>query len=143
MSFENLMKRSVGPRHLNAWLFGSFGTLGLLLAVVGIGSVVSYSVARRTREMGVRIALGARPLDVSGLVVREAMVPVVAGLAVGVGAAIALSRFISAFLFGVEPRDVWTYVIVCVVLTAAAALAALLPARRAARVDPLTALRAE
>jgi putative ABC transport system permease protein len=143
LTFEDLMLKSVAPRHLNAWLFGSFGVVGLLLAVVGIGSVVSYSVSRRTREMGLRLALGARPQDVGLLVVRESMVPVLAGLIVGLGAAMALSRFVDAFLFEVAPRDVWTYVIVCVVLAVAAALAAVLPARRAARVDPLVALRAE
>jgi predicted permease len=143
MPFNAVMLKSVAPRHLNAWLFGAFGVLGLLLAVVGIGSVVSYSVSRRTKEMGLRIALGARPLDVGRLVVLESMAPVLAGLVVGLGAAMALSRFVTAFLFEVAPRDPWTYVIVCVVLTVAAALAAVLPARRAARVDPLVALRAE
>ena len=137
----DVMLKSVAPRHLNAWLFGSFGVLGLVLAVIGVGSVVSYSVARRTREMGLRIALGARPFDVGFQVVRESMVPVAGGLVVGIGAAIALSRFVASLLFGVQPRDVWTYSVVCVVLTAGALVAAVLPARRAARVDPLVALR--
>jgi ABC-type antimicrobial peptide transport system permease subunit len=137
------MKRSVGSRHLNAWLFGTFGALGLLIAAIGIGSVVSYSVARRTREMGLRIALGARPVDVQRLVVVESMMPVVAGLGVGVGAALVLSRYVESFLFEVPPRDVWTYAMVCALLAASAVVAAILPARRAARVDPLVALRAE
>jgi ABC-type antimicrobial peptide transport system permease subunit len=137
------MKRSVGSRHLNAWLFGSFGALGLLLAAIGIGSVVSYSVARRTREMGLRIALGARPIDVQRLVVRESMMPVVVGLAVGVGAAVVLSRLVESLLFDVQPRDMGTYVGVCALLASAAVVAAILPARRSARVSPLVALRSE
>jgi putative ABC transport system permease protein len=142
-TFDDVMKRSVGSRHLNAWLFGSFGALGLLLAVIGIGSVVSYSVARRTREMGLRIALGARPADVQRLVVRESLMPVVLGLVVGVGAALMVSRLVESLLFGVQPRDMATYVGVCALLASAAVVAAILPARRAARINPLVALRAE
>jgi putative ABC transport system permease protein len=143
LPFDDVMKRSVGSRHLNAWLFGSFGVLGLLLAAIGIGSVVSYSVARRTREMGVRLALGARPFDVQRLVVQESMKPVLAGLTAGVGAALMLSRLVATLLFEVQPRDVATYVGVCVLLATAAVIAAVLPARRAARVNPLVALRSE
>ena len=143
LTFDDVMKRSVGSRHLNAWLFGSFGALGLLLAAIGIGSVVSYSVARRTREMGLRIALGARPVDVQRLVVHESMVPVMVGLAVGVGAALMLGRLVESLLFDVHPRDVGTYAGVCALLASAALVAAILPARRAARVNPLVALRAE
>ena len=130
------MKRSVGPRHLNAWLFGSFGVLGLLLAVIGIGSVVSYSVARRTREMGLRIGVGARPLDVQRLVVRESMMPVLAGLVVGRRRGLMASRFVESLLFEVQPRDLGTYVSVCVLLASAAVIAAMLPARRAAARQP-------
>ena len=143
LPFTDVMKRSVGTRHLNAWLFGSFGVLGLLLASIGIASVVSYSVARRTREMGLRIALGARPGDVRALVVRESMAPVLAGLVLGIAASLTLSRFVESLLFGVQPRDLWTYAGVCLVLVGTAIIAAGLPARRASRVDPLIALRAE
>ena len=143
LTFDDVMTRSVGSHHLNAWLFGSFGVLGLVLAAIGIGSVVSYSVARRTREMGLRMALGARRADVQRLVVRESIVPVLVGLAAGVGAALALSRFAESLLFDVQPRDAGTYGGVCVLLVAAAIVAAIVPARRAARVDPLVALRAE
>jgi len=143
LTFGDVVTRSVGSRHLNAWIFGSFGAVGLLLAAIGIGSVVSYSVARRTREMGLRIALGARPADVRLLVVRESMVPVVIGLAAGIAASLALGRFVTGLLFEIEPRDVSTYLLVCVVLAASALAAALLPARRAARVNPIVALRAE
>jgi predicted permease len=143
LTFDDLMMRSVGPRHLNAWLFGAFGALGLLLAATGIGSVVSYSVARRTREMGLRIALGARPMDVQRLVVRESMMPVVVGLTVGVVAALMTSRLVESLLFDVQPRDMVTYVGVCALLASAAVIAAMLPARRAALVNPLVALRSE
>ncbi len=122
------------------WILGA---LGLLLSAIGIGSVVSYSVARRTREMGLRIALGARPVDVQRLVVRESMIPVAAGLAVGVGAALMLSRLVESLLFNVQPRDGVTYLGVCALLASVAVFAAILPARRAARVNPLVALRAE
>ena len=143
LTFGDVMKKSVGARHLNAWLFGSFGALGLLLAVIGIGSVVSFSVARRTREMGLRIALGARPFDVQRLVVRESMTPVGVGLAVGVFGALMLSQLAEKLLFGVQPRDATTYLIVCALLAFAAVIAAIVPARRAARANPLVALRAE
>ena len=116
LPFTDVMKRSVGTRHLNAWLFGSFGVLGLLLASIGIASVVSYSVARRTREMGLRIALGARPGDVRALVVRESMAPVLAGLVLGIAASLTLSRFVESLLFGVRPVTLWTYAGVCLVL---------------------------
>ena len=142
-SFIDLMKKSAGPRHLNAWLFGTFAALGLMLAMTGIASVVSYTVSRRTREMGLRMALGANPADVSRLVVRQSMTPVIVGLAVGIGAAVLLSRYVESLLFEVPPRDIWTYAGACVVLATSALLASLVPARRAARVDPLVALRAE
>jgi len=142
-TFGDLMKRSVAPRHLNAWLFGSFAVLGLLLAAVGIASIVFYSVARRTREIGVRLALGARPADIRRLVVLESMTPVVLGLVLGLGAALLLSRLAESFLFGIAARDPFTYVVISALLLVIAVIAALLPARRASRVDPLVALRSE
>lgn len=143
VTLRELVLRSVGPRRLNAWLFGAFAVLGLLLAATGLGSVVSYSVARRTREMGVRLALGAAPSSVKWLVIRESMTAVLAGLVAGVGAALMLGRYVETLLYGVRPRDPWTFVIVCVLLIGSALVAAWLPARRAARTDPLVALRAE
>jgi putative ABC transport system permease protein len=142
-AFGDVMTRSVASRHLNAWLFGSFGVLGLLLAAVGIASIVSYSVARRTREIGVRMALGAQPADVRRLVVLESMGPVAIGLVGGVGAALLLSRLAESFLFQIAPRDLSTYVGVSAVLLIVSVIAASVPASRVSRVDPLVALRSE
>jgi len=124
-------------------LMSLFAAVALGLTSVGIYGVVSYSVARRVHEIGVRMALGARPATVVGLVVRQGMAPVVLGLAVGIVAALALSRLLTKMLFGVSPHDPRTLVVVAVLLVAVALLASYLPARRATRVDPLTALRAE
>ena len=142
-TFDDVIGRASSGRRLNAWLFGAFGVLALLLTAVGIGSVVSYSVSRRTREIGIRLALGAHPGAVRRLVVAASIVPVVAGLLVGLVGAISLSRFVGTMLYGVTPRDAWTYAGVLALLAVTALAAAYLPARRAARVDPLVALRTE
>ncbi len=142
-TLDEMLLRSASERHLNAWLFGSFGVLGLLLAATGIYGVISYAVARRTREMGVRLALGATPSRVRRLVIGQTMVPVAVGLAAGFGASLALSRYLSSLLYEVTPRDTVTYLAAGVILLAAALAAAYLPARRASRVDPMLALRAE
>jgi putative ABC transport system permease protein len=143
MTFGDLMARSTGERRLNAWLFGAFGVFALVLTAVGIGSVIAYSVAKRTREIGVRLALGASPTSVRRLLVRDAAWPVAAGLAIGAGSAMFLSRFAESMLYGITPRDLTTYLVVLAVLTTTALVAAYVPARRAARVDPNLALRAE
>jgi hypothetical protein len=143
VTLREVVLRSVGPRRLNAWLFGTFAVLGLLLAAVGLGSVVSYSVARRTREMGLRLALGAEPKNLKRLVVRESMTAVGAGLVIGVSSALLLGSYAETLLYGVKPCVLWMYVFVCALLSAAATVAAYLPARRAARVDPLVALRTD
>jgi putative ABC transport system permease protein len=142
-TLDELLMRSVSPRRLNAWLFGSFGVLGLLLAVTGIYGVISYAVARRTREMGVRLALGARPGQLKRLVVAQMSTPVLTGLATGLAVAVGLSRYLGSLLFETSPRDPVTYAIVCGVLVSAALASAYLPARRASRVDPMIALRSE
>ena len=142
-TFDDVIGRAASGRRLNAWLFGAFGVLALLLTAVGIGSVVSYSVARRTREIGIRLALGASPASLRRLVVAGSIVPVVAGLLAGLAGAVALSRFVGTMLYGVTPKDAWTYSGVIALLAVTALAAAYLPARRAARVDPLVALRTE
>ncbi|PYQ40673.1 MAG: hypothetical protein DMF77_17860, partial [Acidobacteria bacterium] len=114
-----------------------------LLAALGIYGVVAFVVSHRTREVGIRMALGARAADVLGLVLRQGMAPVVAGLAVGLGGTLALGRLSSSLLFGVPPHDPATLAAAAAVLTAAALLACALPARRAARIDPAQALRDE
>jgi putative ABC transport system permease protein len=120
-----------------------FAAVALLLAAVGIGGVMAVSVEQRTREIGIRIAIGAPPPSVVGLVVRQGMALALAGLAIGIGGALALGRFLEKLLFGVTPTDPATFAIIAAGLATAALIACLIPARRAARVDPIVALRNE
>ena len=121
----------------------SFGGVSLLLAAIGVFGVISYSVAQRTREIGIRIALGAQARGVLRLVLGGALRLAAAGVLVGLIGAFALTRFLSAFLFGVSANDPATFAAVALVLGAVALLASYLPAWRATRVDPLVALRTE
>jgi predicted permease len=140
---NDVLMRSVSGRRLNAWLFGSLGTIGLMLASVGIFGVVAYSVSHRTREIGIRMALGAAPRGVRRMVVAQAVAPVLVGLVVGLGVALRAGDLLAAHLYQVGGRDLATYAIACATLSLVALAAAWLPARRAAAVDPLLALRAE
>jgi predicted permease len=126
-----------------ATLFGVFGLLGLALASVGLYGVASYSVRSRTREIGIRMALGARPGTILRLVGRQGMAIVIAGLALGLAASWGLSRFTASMLYGVSSTDAITFVTVPLVLLATAVIAVVVPARRAARLDPTKALRSE
>jgi ABC-type antimicrobial peptide transport system permease subunit len=119
------------------------GTMALFLSVIGIYGVLSYTVAERTREIGIRVALGAEGGVVRRMFVRNGLVLAAVGVGVGLGGALGLSRLITSLLFGVESMDPATYVASSLVLVAAAALASYIPARRATRVSPVTALRAE
>ena len=120
-----------------------FGGLALLVASIGLFGVMSYSVARRTNEIGIRMTLGARTRDVTSLVMRESLVLVAAGVAIGVGAAIAAGRLVASLLFGLTPTDPLAMAGAIVVMLLVSALAAYLPARRASKVDPMVALRCE
>ena len=130
------------PR-LAGTLFGVFGFIGLLLAAVGLYGVMSYSVSRRTREIGIRLALGAQTGTVQRLIVRQGMLLTFIALVLGLAAALAVAKFSTTLLYGVHPHDVVTFTAVPLFLTAVAFLACWIPSRRAARVDPLTALHYE
>ena len=143
--FEDLVGKSAGLWlvRLGAVLFGAFGVIALLLAVVGVYGVKAYAVACRTREIGIRMALGARRGDVFALIMRQGALQT--GLAVGVGLVLCvlIGRVLSALLYQVSPADPFALTVSTVMLAAAALLACFLPARRATRVNPLTALRTE
>jgi predicted permease len=139
----DLLGPTLQPFRLGAALFSTFAALALVLAAIGLYGVVSFNVAQRTREIGVRIALGAAGRDVLRLVVSRAMLLTLVGVAIGVGGAVAVTRFMRGLLYGVEPLDGVTFLSVPLLLIAVALIAAYLPARRAARVDPMVALRAE
>jgi putative ABC transport system permease protein len=124
-------------------LLGVFAAIALVLAAVGIYGVISYSVSRRTREIGIRISLGASRTDVLRMVVRQAIVQALAGAVAGLAGALVVSRLIAKMLYGVQPTDPITFGGVAIVLALAAMLAAFVPARRAARIEPMIALRNE
>jgi ABC-type antimicrobial peptide transport system permease subunit len=128
---------------VGASLAAGLGLLGLILAIVGVYGVMSYSVRQRTQEIGIRIALGARPSDILRIVGRQGLVIVVSGLTVGLLASWLAGRLVSDFLVGVTPSDPLTYVGVSALLAFVAFLASYLPARRASRIDPMVALKYE
>jgi putative ABC transport system permease protein len=132
---------SLTPRRLTASLLALFGLLALVIAATGIGGVLAFSVSQRTREIGVRLALGARREQVLSLVLRQGGAMVGAGLAIGVIGALLLSRFMQSLVFGIEARDPLTLIGVCLTLAAVGVIASLGPARRATAVDPVIALR--
>ncbi|MGO9272283.1 MAG: ADOP family duplicated permease [Terriglobia bacterium] len=142
-TMDQFLSRSIAPQRFRMLLLGLFALLALVLAAIGMYGVIAYSVTQRTNEIGVRMALGARPRDVMRLVVGQGIVLTVAGTMVGVGGALALTRFLSSLLYGVQPTDAVTFVVVSLVFGAAALLATYIPARRATKVDPMVALRYE
>ena len=124
-------------------LFAAFALLALVLGAVGIYGVISYSVTQRTHEIGIRMALGARAANVLSLIMKNGLMLVLAGIAIGVGSAFGLTRFLATLLFGIEPTDSVTFIVVSSVFFVIAMIAALIPALRATRVDPVIALRSE
>jgi ABC-type antimicrobial peptide transport system permease subunit len=142
-ALDTLVTESAGDQIALAKLSTFFAGLALLLACVGLYGVISYTVAGRTREIGVRMALGARRGDVLGLVLREGMVLVAIGLLVGIPLALASTRLLSSFLFGLKNTDPLSLIAVILLLGMVAAIAGFIPARRASRIDPMVALRYE
>jgi putative ABC transport system permease protein len=142
-TMEDLMVSSTGRSRYWMTLLGAFAAVALLLAAVGVYGVTAYAVSRRTREIGIRVALGAGRRDIVRLVIRQGMLPSVVGIVLGLVASLALTRFVSSLLYGVSGTDPATFVAVVVLLTGVALVACYVPARRALRVDPLVALRYE
>jgi predicted permease len=142
-TMDQVVEDSFGSQRLAAHLLEIFGGSALLLCVTGLYGLLAYVVSQRTRELGVRLALGARRGDLLWLVMRQASVMLVCGVVIGLGLAVASGRVVRSYLYGVSARDGWTLGLVALVLMIAGLLAAYLPARRAALVDPMEALRAE
>jgi predicted permease len=138
-----LIAESLAPRRFSTILLSTFAVLALMLSLAGIYAVIAHSVAQRTFEIGIRIAMGASPARVTGLMLRSGLFPAICGMAAGWSGALAISRFFSAVLFGVGPLDLPTWIVVSGCMLAVAGIASYLPARRACSVDPATALRAE
>jgi ABC-type antimicrobial peptide transport system permease subunit len=142
-TMDAVLAASVSDRRFSMLLLSAFATMALLLAVLGLYGVASYAVNRRTQEMGVRMALGARPDHLLALVIGEGLRLALAGVALGTAAALALARIMTGSLYGVAPTDPLTFVAMAAALMVAALVAVSLPARRAARLDPMAALREE
>jgi putative ABC transport system permease protein len=142
-TMEQVISESVAPRRLNMLLLGTFGGLALVLAAVGLYGVMSYSVSQRTREIGIRMALGANQRAVMKLVLSHGMILALIGVAVGVGASLLLTRLMSSLLYGVSVTDTATFAVISLMLIGVASVASYIPARRAMKVDPMVALRYE
>jgi len=143
LTMEDLVTNSLSQQKLNMLLLGAFAALALLLAAVGIYSVLSYSVRRRVQEIGIRLALGAGLGDVLRLVVIEGMKPALLGMAIGTAAALALGRVVSSLIYGVKATDPVSFLVMAALLTGIAFVACIIPAYRATKVDPMAALRYE
>jgi putative ABC transport system permease protein len=142
-SMEDLISTSTSEPRVRSILFGFFAALALVLATVGVYGVVSYSVVQRTHEIGIRMALGAQKSDVLGMVVGQGLRLALLGVAIGIAGALALTRFLTSFLYGVKPTDPVTFIAVALLLISVVLVACYIPARRAAKVDPMLALRYE
>jgi ABC-type antimicrobial peptide transport system permease subunit len=140
---DQILGDSLARRRLTLVLLAAFAGLALLLAAIGIYGVISYAVRQRNHELGIRIALGAQAHDVLRMILAEGLSLAMFGIALGLGAAVALTRLMRSLLFEVQPVDILTYVAISGLLLCAALLACWIPARRATRVDPMFALREE
>lgn len=142
-TMQNLVEASVGPRRLSMWLLGAFAGIAMFLAALGIYGIMSYAVAQRRRDIGVRIALGAEQRDVLALILRQGMTLAAVGIGAGALGALALTRLIRSQLYGVSASDPLTFIAVILLLAGTALAATWIPALRATRVDPAVALRQE
>ena len=142
-TLDQIVGESVAQPRFYMTLLTVFAVVALLLSAIGIYGVIAYLVGQRSREIGIRIALGAGPRSVVGLIVREGAIMAGIGLGLGVAGALALTRLMSALLFDTSPSDPTTYLVVVVVLGSIALIASCLPALRAARIDPALSMRAE
>ena len=142
-TMNDLLAKSVAVPRFRTFLLGVFAALALALASVGTYGVISYLVTKRTHEIGIRMALGARSRDAMMLVIRQGVAVALVGVAAGLAGSLTLTRLMESLLFEVSPTDFWTFAGVAALLIAVAVLACWIPARRASRVDPMTALRHE
>jgi putative ABC transport system permease protein len=140
-TLNDVVATSAAPRRLPMLLLSAFAGVAMLLAMLGIYGVTSYYVTQRTHEIGVRMALGAQLSDVLKLVIQRAMLLAVVGIGIGVAGAFAVTRYLTTLLFGVKPFDTTTLIAVAIVLAAVVLVACLVPAIRAAKIDPLEALK--
>lgn len=140
---EEVLSRSIARERFNVSLLGLFATIGLILAAVGIYGATSFAVTQRTHEFGLRLALGAQMKDRVRLVIGNGMALALIGVVIGLSGAFALTQLMASLLFGVTPVDASTFITVAILLLAVALVACYIPARRAMKVDPLTALRYE
>jgi len=143
LTMEELVANSLSQQRFNLLLLGAFAALALVLAAIGIYSVLSYSVRRRIQEIGIRLALGATLSDVFRMIMVEGMKPTLLGVAIGAAGALVLGKVMSSFIYGVSSTDPITFFAVALVLAMVALLASVIPAFRAARVDPIVALHYE
>jgi putative ABC transport system permease protein len=140
-TMDELVGQSLGSMQLNTALLSGFAFIALLLSMTGIYGVLTYTVARRTAEIGIRVVLGASRQTIFGLILRQGMQPIIAGVAIGIVGSLAVTQFLSGLLFEVKPADIISYVSVTLLIGVTALVACLLPARHALRVDPVSALR--
>ena len=143
ITMEQLLERSIAPRRFQMLLFGIFAALALVLAAVGVFGVISYSVSRRTHEIGIRMALGARPHNMLLMIVRQGMALALLGVSVGLAAALAVTRVLKGLLFELSVTDPLTFTLIAALLLGVAFLACYVPAYGATKVDPMIALRQE
>jgi len=142
-TMEELLDESLVQQRFRTWLISGFAALALLLSAIGLYALISYSVSQRTREIGVRVALGAQRSNVLGMVLREGMQLLVFGLLLGLVGAFSVTRIIRSLLYSTSSTDALSFIVTSLTLIAVALLACYIPARRATKVDPMVALRYE